>query len=285
MSALINYYKLTKPSIMLLVLVTGAVALVVEGSFLNQPLKFGLFLIGLYLTGGCANSLNQYFERDIDALMTRTSARRPLPMGLLSKRQALLFSIGIGSSGVILLAVTFNLLTGLLAVATILFYSLVYTLWLKPGTSENIVIGGIAGAMAPIGAWVAATGTVALMPWIMFLIVFLWTPPHFWSLALRFKDDYDRSALPMLPNVKGEKVTLRRIFIYSIGLFAASLLPLAVHFSWLYLIAAVVLGTVFVYKAFRCMRDKDQRQIWGLFKYSIFYLFSIFCCLIISGLN
>jgi protoheme IX farnesyltransferase len=264
---------------------TGGVALVLEGSFLNQPLKFGLFLVGLYLTGGCANSLNQFFERDIDAKMTRTAANRPLPMGLLTKRQALLFSIGIGSSGVILLAVTFNLLTGLLAVATILFYSLVYTLWLKPGTSENIVIGGIAGAMAPVGAWTAATGTVALMPWIMFLIVFLWTPPHFWSLALRFRDDYDRSELPMLPNVKGEKITLRRIFLYSLGLFVASLLPLAVNFSWLYLTTAVGLGLVFVYKAFRCMEDRNPKEIWGLFKYSIFYLFSIFCCLIIGGLN
>ena len=284
MSALINYFKLTKPTIMLLVLVTGGVALVVEGTLVDQPVKFGLFLIGLYLTGGCANSLNQYFERDIDAVMTRTSANRPLPLGLITKRQALVFSIGIGSSGVILLAVAFNLLTGLLAVGTILFYSLVYTLWLKPGTSENIVIGGIAGAMAPVGAWTAATGTVTLMPFIMFLIVFLWTPPHFWSLALRFKDDYDRSKLPMLPNVKGEQITLKRIFIYSVALFVASLLPLMVSFSLLYLIAAVALGAVFVYKSYQCMRYKNQQQVWGLFKYSIFYLFSIFCCLIISGL-
>lgn len=146
------YMQLTKPSIMLLVLVTGGTALIIEGSFLDSPLRLSIFLVGLYLTGGCANALNQLFERDIDARMTRTMKRRPLPQGQIGAGEALWFSIIIGGGGVLLLAVMFNLLTALLSLGTILFYSLFYTLWLKPNSSQNIVIGGIAGAMAPIGA-------------------------------------------------------------------------------------------------------------------------------------
>lgn len=267
---------------MLLVLATGATALVVEGSMLATPLRGFVFLLGLFLTGGCANALNQYFEREIDARMTRTCGRRPLPLGKLTDTQAVSFAVFIGCAGVLLLGFVFNWLTAILSLGVILFYSLFYTLWLKPNTSNNIVIGGIAGAMAPIGAWSAATGSTALMPWMLFLIIFLWTPPHFWALALRFKDDYQKAGLPMLPNVKGDRNTLTQILLYSIALFVASLLPLTVHFGWIYLITAVTMGTVFVAKTWKARRSNNPKQVWGVFKFSILYLFLLLFSLIVD---
>jgi len=275
--------QLTKPSIMLLVLATGATALIVEGSMLATPLRALVFLLGLFLTGGCANALNQYFERGIDAKMTRTCSRRPLPLGKLTDTQAVSFAVIIGCAGVLLLGFVFNWLTAVLSLGVILFYSLFYTLWLKPNTSNNIVIGGIAGAMAPIGAWSAATGSTALMPWLLFLIIFLWTPPHFWALALRFKDDYQKTGLPMLPNVKGDRNTLTQILVYSIALFGASLLPLAVDFGWIYMTTAVTMGTVFVAKTWRARRSNDPQQVWGVFKFSILYLFLLLFSLIVDA--
>jgi len=271
----LNLLKLTKPKIMLLVLAAGASALLIEGSMLESPFKFVLFLFGLFLTGGCANALNQYFERDIDSEMVRTSSKRPLPLGIITPPQALAFSLIIGISGFMLLVMAFNWLTGALSLATILFYALVYTLWLKPGTAQNIVIGGIAGAMAPVGAWTAATGSTAFMPWIIFLIIFFWTPPHFWSLALCFKDDYRRTKLPMLPIVKGDKKTLDAILLYTFIAVAITMLPLFIAFGWIYLVSALVLGAVFIYKSLLARRNKSRPFYWGLFKYSIIYLFAI----------
>jgi protoheme IX farnesyltransferase len=137
--------------------------------------------------------------------------------------------------------------------------------------------------MAPIGAWSAATGSTALMPWLLFLIIFLWTPPHFWSLALRFKDDYQKAGLPMLPNVKGDRKTLTQILLYSIALFGASLLPLAVQFGWIYMTTAVTMGTVFVAKTWQAKRSNDPKQVWGVFKFSILYLFLLLFSLIVDA--
>lgn len=271
----LNFLKLTKPKIMLLVLAAGASALLIEGSMLGSPFKFVLFLFGLFLTGGCANALNQYFERDIDSKMIRTSSKRPLPLGTITPPQALAFSLIIGIAGFMLLVIAFNWLTGALSLATILFYALVYTLWLKPGTTQNIVIGGIAGAMAPVGAWAAATGSTAFMPWIIFLIIFFWTPPHFWALALCFKDDYRRTKLPMLPIVRGDKKTLDAILLYTFIAVAITMLPLFITFSWIYLVSALILGAIFIYKSFLARRNKSRPFYWGLFKYSIIYLFAI----------
>jgi protoheme IX farnesyltransferase len=278
------YLNLTKPRIMLLVLFTGAAALVVEGSFLTQPVNFFLVLFGLYLTGGAANALNQYFERDIDARMTRTSSRRPLPTGQVTPFQALFFSIVIGAVGVVLFAVVFNMLTASLALITILFYSLYYTLWLKPTTTQNIVIGGAAGAMAPVGAWAAATGEMHIAAWLMFGIIFLWTPPHFWSLALLCKDDYDRVGLPMMPNIKGEKATLQQIFWYTIVLVIASLTLVLIQTGWIYLAAAVLLGIGYVRLAAKSLHDSSRQNIRKLFGYSLLYLFGIFSSIIIDAI-
>ena len=268
---------------MVLVLAGGATALFMEASLIGRPLHFLTFMIALYLTGGSANALNQYFERHIDAAMRRTSGRRPLPLGRLSAREALIFSIAIGLAGIFILGAVFNVLTALLAVGTILFYSLFYTLLLKPNTSQNIVIGGIAGAMAPVGAWTAATGGMAWQPWILFLIIFFWTPPHFWSLAHHFKDDYDRTGLPMMPSASGTTATLDQIFLYCLLLFAASLVLMVINFGWFYFIAAITLGPMFIFKAYRARRSEDSVLIWAMFKFSLIYLFGIFISLILDA--
>lgn len=281
-SLLSSYVTLTKPTIMLLVIFTGATALLVEGSLIHEPVKFFLVLLGLYLTGGCANALNQYFERDIDARMDRTKKRRPLPMGDLSARHALIFSVSIGVTGVVIFAAVFNWLTAMLSLGTILFYSLFYTLYLKPNTSQNIVIGGAAGAMAPVGAWAAATGTMAVAPWIMFLIVFFWTPPHFWALALFCKDDYIKAKLPMMPVVKGDDSTLNQMFLYSIVLVAVSLGLIAFGGGALYAVVATALGAMFLKKCWDAKKNKTEKQIRGLFGFSIVYLFALFFTMIID---
>ncbi len=282
-STLSAFFQLTKPTIMLLVVFTGATSLIIEGSMLAHPWKFLLVLAALYLTGGCANALNQYFEREIDSRMKRTYKRRPLPLGTLAPRPALIFSISIGVIGVLIFGFFFNWLTAMLSLGTILFYSLFYTLWLKPNTDQNIVIGGIAGAMAPVGAWTAATGHMDVVPWIMFLIIFLWTPPHFWALAMFCKDDYKKAQLPMLPVVRGDKATLRQILWYTITLCTVSLSLLAFGGGWLYLIVAAGLGYVFIKKAVALTRNHSDKLLRGLFGYSILYLFGLFTAMIVDG--
>jgi protoheme IX farnesyltransferase len=275
-------FQLTKPKIMLLVLITGMTTLILEGRLVAYPLQFVLFLVGLYMTGGAANAFNQYFERAVDARMERTRNRRPLPLGLISPSEAVIFSSALGLAGVILLGAVFNLLTAALAAGTMLFYSLVYTLWLKPNTPYNIVIGGIAGAMAPVGAWAAATGGMALTPWILFLIVFLWTPPHFWSLALYFRSDYERSRLPMMPIIKGDRATLQMIFYYAIAVVVASLAYIPIGGKWIYAAAALGLGAAFVHKVLIARQKMDRRSNWALFGFSIFYLFGLFAAMVLD---
>ena len=278
-----DYIQLTKPTIMFLVIFTGSAALVLEGSMLARPFDFFLCLFALYLTGGCANALNQYFEREIDSKMTRTSSRRPLPSGRLNATHALIFSISIGVVGVLIFGFFFNWLTAMLSLATILFYSLFYTLYLKPNTDQNIVIGGIAGAMAPVGSWTAATGQMDIVPWIMFAIIFFWTPPHFWALALFCKDDYNKAKLPMMPVVRGDKTTLKQILIYSFLLFAVSLSLLAFGAGWFYLTIALLLGVILIKKSFMAMRTGSEKLFKGLFGYSILYLFGLFTAIVIDG--
>ncbi len=281
-AVLTAYVKLTKPTIMLLVLFTGATALLVEGSLVQEPAKFAAVLVGLYLTGGCANALNQFFERDIDGRMARTRERRPLPMGELTPLHALVFSVAIGAIGVVLFAWVFNLLTAVLSLATILFYSLFYTLYLKPTTPHNIVIGGAAGAMAPVGAWTAATGSMAVAPWIMFGIVFLWTPPHFWALALYCKDDYVKARLPMMPVVQGDDRTLRQMRAYAIALVTLSLVLVFFGAGLLYFAAAGILGYLFLRKTHAALHDPTERRVRALFGFSILYLFALFLSMIVD---
>jgi protoheme IX farnesyltransferase len=268
----------------MLVLLTGAAALVWEGSMLSRPLDFLLVMIGLYLTGGCANALNQYLERDVDADRSRTRQRRPLPLGALTAGQALVFSVAIGAIGVALFAFAFNRLTAALSLLTIVFYAFVYTLWLKPNTDLNIVIGGAAGAMAPVGAWAAATGGTSLAPWAIFALVFLWTPPHFWSLALVYQDDYRRIDYPMLPLTRGVDATLRQIVAYCWALLGASFLPLLSGASWLYAGVALILGAMFLHKALQARARKSQASIPAVFRLSIAHLLFLLAALIFDRL-
>lgn len=267
---------------MSLVLFTGATALVMEGSMLARPLDFALVLLATYLTGGCANALNQYFERDLDSRMERTSQRRPLPQNRMTPKRALLFALVIGVAGLALFLFWFNWLSAALAAGTILFYSLFYTLLLKPRTTQNIVIGGVAGAMAPVGAWAAATGTTAVAPWMLFLIVFLWTPPHFWALAIVNREDYIRVGLPMLPVVKGQKVAARHILIYTLVLVAVSL-SMAVFSGLFYLMVALLLGGLFIARSLSAKRQDTPEAFKRLFGFSIVYLFGLFFAIILQA--
>jgi len=280
----VDFFQLTKPTIMFMVLVTGAGALCFEGSLLADLPAFALVLLGLYLTGGSANALNQYFERDIDAQMARTRNRRPLPKHKLSPKQALVFATAIGVLGVTVFAVFFNALSALMALATIVFYGFFYTLVLKPKTHLNIVIGGAAGAMAPPIAWAAATGTVSTAPWILALVIFLWTPPHFWALALFRKDDYVKVQLPMLPVVKGDRATLNQILVYTILLVALTLVLSFFGAGLVYTVAAAALGAVFIQKAVATRRNSTPKSQRGLFGYSIMYLLALFGTVIVEKL-
>jgi protoheme IX farnesyltransferase len=273
---LLDFINLTKPTILLLVVLTGAAALVMEGSLLSEPAAFGLVLLGLSLTAGSANALNQYFERDIDAVMDRTKRKRPLPLKNLSPRAALFFAVTIGVGAVLLFAFRFNLFSAVLALGTILYYAFFYTLYLKPRLYQNIVIGGAAGSMAPVIAWAAATGGLNLTPWILFLIIFFWTPPHFWALAMCVKKDYERAKIPMLPVVKGDKETARQILVYTLWMVAFSLALLIVRAGLVYLLLALVLNGIFLYKAYRIWRRGAFAEAWGLFGYSIVYLLVLF---------
>ncbi len=276
-----------KPSIMLLVLVTGATALVLEGSLVNGGIvgaaRFALVLLGLMLTGGSANAFNMYFERDVDARMTRTMKRRPLPLGKMSPRPALIFAIAIGLVGVAIFAAFFNLLSAALSLATIIFYSFFYTLYLKPRTPYNIVIGGAAGSMAPVIAWAAASGEIAVTPLLLFAIIFLWTPPHFWALALYMKKDYELVSYPMMPVARGDEFTRQQILAYTLALVLFSAACMAIGAGLLYVLVAVLCGILFVVKSARIWRSRSNEQARGLFGYSIIYLFAIFAGLIVDS--
>ncbi|HSG99548.1 MAG TPA: heme o synthase, partial [candidate division Zixibacteria bacterium] len=260
-----------------------ATALTLEGSLLSDPFLFFAALLGLYLAGGSANALNQCFERNIDAQMTRTSSRRPLPQGRLGVGEAFVFSVSIGLAGVALFAIFFNLLSAALALATILFYSLFYTLYLKPTTDQNIVIGGAAGAMAPIIAWAAASGAITLAPIVMFAIVFLWTPPHFWALALFCSEDYQRVNLPMLPVSRGAETTYRWILYYTLAVVVVSLTLLIAGAGWAYLAAAVGLGGMMIRRAQLARRERSVVAHRGLFGFSIVYLFALFVAMMVDA--
>jgi protoheme IX farnesyltransferase len=268
---------------MVLVVFSAITALFLEGSAISHPLDALLITLGIYLAGGSANALNQYFEREIDARMSRTRTRRPLPLGNILPLNALVFAITIGLVSIAILGLIYNWLSAFMALGTIIFYGFLYTLWLKPNTDQNIVIGGAAGAMAPLIAWAAATGSLALTPAILFLIVFIWTPPHFWALALYFKDDYKKVGMPMLPIVRGEKSALNQVFFYTIALFAVSLGLLAVNAGPIYAIAAILLGGIFIKKAYSARSKKTRELQWALFGYSVVYLFGLFFAMIIDS--
>jgi heme o synthase len=271
-----SYLRLTKPRIVELLLVTTVPAMILAERGMPSLWRIAATLFGGSLSAGGANAINQYLERDIDLVMARTR-RRPLPAHLIQPERALAFGIGLGVAGFAWLALTVNLLSAVLALSALLFYVVVYTAWLKRRTPQNIVIGGAAGAVPVLVGWAAVTGRVGLPAWILFAIVFTWTPPHFWALSLRYQRDYAAAGVPMLPVVAGPEATGRQILAYSYALVAVSLLlyPFG-HTGVLYPIAALGLGGLFVKGALRLRRKPTRAAAIGLFRYSIVYLALLF---------
>jgi protoheme IX farnesyltransferase len=270
------YYRLTKPRIIVLLLITTVPAMVLaQGGLPSLGLVLAT-LVGGTLAAGAANSINMYLDRDIDEVMRRTRGR-PLPAHQVPPERALAFGFWVGAFSFLFLAMTVNMLAATLSLAAIAFYVVIYTMWLKRSTTQNIVIGGAAGAAPALIGWAAVTGSLALPAWILFAIVFVWTPPHFWALALRFQGDYAAAGVPMLPVVKGDDETRRQIFLYSLVLFGTTLLlaPVA-GMGPIYLATAVVLGGVFVYRALVLWRLAGSDRSWKLFTYSIVYLAALF---------
>jgi heme o synthase len=270
------YYRLTKPRIILLLLITTVPAMLLAAQGVPSPWLIVATLVGGTLAAGSANAINMYLDRDIDAVMRRTR-QRPLPAHAIEPVDALRFGFVLGAVAFHFLAITVNALAAVLALSAIAFYVFVYTMWLKRTTAQNIVVGGAAGAVPALVGWAAVTGTLAWPAVLLFGIVFLWTPPHFWALALRYSGDYAAAGVPMLPVVRGENETRRQIVLYALVLFAATLVLVPVGgMGPVYTAAAVVLGGVFVYRALLVWRATDEAATRRLFSFSIAYLAGLF---------
>jgi protoheme IX farnesyltransferase len=282
-NTLYSYLQLTKPRIVLLFTLTGIAALVLEGTLAASSVAFWMIVLGMTLTAGSANALNQYIDRDIDAVMERTRKKRPLPMGLITPNHALAYALVSGVVATWILYFYGNAHAAFWGVFTIGFYVGVYTLWLKRRTPYNIVIGGAAGATAPLIGWAAGTGQLSWIAVAMFMVIFMWTPPHFWALALCVKDEYAEASVPMLPVVAGESRTRLEILIYTIALLPFTLVPYALGGSGnIYLISAILLGAEFLRRAWALYTLKDRKTAWGLFGYSIVYLLALYVVMILD---
>ncbi len=267
---------LTKPRIIELLLITTLPTMIVAQRGLPPVWLMAATLLGGALAAGGANAINMFVDRDIDKLMHRTS-KRPLVTGAVTPRNALVFAITLEIAAFVELWAWVNLLSAALAISATLFYVFVYTLWLKRTSSQNIVIGGAAGAVPVLVGWAAVTDSLSWTPVVMFAIIFVWTPPHFWALAVKYKDDYQAASVPMLPAVATFKRTAREILLYSIALVGVSLLLAVVAtLGVIYVAAAVVLGVVFVALAVRLMRQQTPKAAMQLFSYSITYLTLLF---------
>jgi len=279
------FFNLMKPRVMSLVIFTCAVGLLiapVKINFINAICS----LIAVALGSGAAGALNMWYESDLDSLMTRTCLR-PIPAGKLKKNQALTFGVLTSLVSVITLYIFSNLIAAFLLVTTILFYVFIYTIWLKRKTPQNIVIGGASGALPPVIGWAIATNGVTLEPIILFLIIFIWTPSHFWALSLYKSDDYKKARIPMLPVTSGVKKTKLNIFIYALILFPISISPYFLNFSGLvYLIPSVIFSSYYVFISYKLFKEKnsvfEKKLATKLFGYSIFYLFIIFSFILID---
>ena len=270
------YVALTKPRIIELLLITTVPTMFVAARHLPSIGLILLTLVGGTLAAGGANAMNMVYDRDIDAVMERTK-HRPLVTGAMSPRAAIVFAIGLEVAAFVELWLTVNLLSAVLAVSATAFYVGIYTMWLKRSTSHNIVIGGAAGAVPVLVGWSSVTGHLAVAPFILFAIVFFWTPPHFWALAVRYRDDYRSANVPMLPAVADLPAVVRQIIAYTVILIALSMAfgPSA-HLGISYLVIAAVLGAVFFWRAWSLRQDPSPKNAMRLFTYSISYLTVLF---------
>ena len=287
-----DWITLLKPRVLSLVVFSGAIGLLVAPGHLNPVLALTAILCITVAAGACG-VINMWYDRDIDAIMRRTR-NRPIPAGRIQPGSALGFGVTLAIGSVLVMGLTVNIPAALILALSICFYVFVYTMWLKRRTPQNIVIGGAAGAFPPVIGWAAVTGSVDLLPLVLFGIVFIWTPPHFWSLALWANDDYRRAGVPMLPVVAGARETRRQILLYSIILVPLTLVPCLMGFSGLpYGVAAALLGLVFLQRMGRVMTDRQDAQGNSLtgdapakaaFKYSVLYLFALLAALALDRL-
>lgn len=273
---LTSYFLLTKPVIVALLLATTLGAMFVAARGTPDPIIVLITLLSGGMTAAGASALNSYFDRDIDPKMARTS-RRPIPTGKIAAQDALFFALVLCTSGVLLLALYVNLLSAALSFVGIIYYAVIYTLILKRSTPQNVVIGGAAGAIPPLVGWAAVTNEVNLLAVYLFLIIFYWTPPHTWALMLMVKKDYERAGVPMMPVVRGEGETRRQIALYSFLMVAITLVPFSLrNLGILYFVAALLLGSWFIYLALKLSRDQSKRTARRLYFYSNAYLALLF---------
>src|SRR4051812_33721446 len=278
-----DFIALMKPRVMLLAVFTAVVGLIIAPGDLD-PLLGSIAILAIAAGAGAAGVFNMWYDADIDAVMART-ATRPIPSGKISRAEALAFGVILSCSAVAVLGLALNVKAAALLAFTIFFYVVVYTIWLKRQTPQNIVIGGVAGALPPVIGWAAATGNIGLEPLVLFLIIFLWTPPHFWALSLNRADEYARAGVPMLPVLAGRAATTRQILIYTVLLQPISLLPWALGFAGaIYGAAAAICGALLVALAWRLCGagEADRRAAHRLFAFSIVYLFVLFAALLAS---
>jgi protoheme IX farnesyltransferase len=276
------YINLMKPHVTTLLLAVTALTMVIAARGMPSPVLMAATLVGGLLAAGSANAVNCYFDRDIDELMGRTM-RRSLPAGRVSARRALIFGIVLAVGSFAEMAALVNLLAAVLALSGILFYVFVYTRWLKRSTPQNIVIGGAAGAIPPLVGWAAVTNSLSVGAFLLFTVIFFWTPPHFWALSLLIKRDYERAGIPMLPVVLGDQETRRQIFLYSWLLLGVTLLLFAGGvMSYLYLVSALILGGILIYLAYRLLRGGSLHWANRLFWFSNSYLAILFAVMAID---
>ncbi|TPI21899.1 heme o synthase [Mesorhizobium sp. B4-1-1] len=280
-----DFFALLKPRVMSLVVFTAFVGLVAAPVAIN-PLLAMIAILAIAIGAGASGALNMWYDADIDAVMTRT-AGRPVPAGRVTPGEALSFGLVLSVLSVMTLGVLVNWLSAALLAFTIFFYAVIYTMWLKRWTPQNIVIGGAAGAIPPVIGWAAVTGSVSLESVILFLIIFLWTPPHFWALALFKSDDYARAGIPMMPNVAGQASTRRQIFAYALILAPVGVLPWALGYTTAgYGVVSAVLGAGFVWYAWKVLAmaddDRAMKPAKALFGYSLLYLFAIFAAYLVD---
>ena len=279
------FFNLMKPRVMSLVIFTCAVGLLIAPIKVNfVDAMFSLMAVAL--GSGAAGALNMWYESDLDSIMTRTCLR-PIPTGKLTRNQALFFGIFASFFSVVTLYIFSNVVAATTLIITILFYVFVYTIWLKRKTSQNIVIGGAAGALPPIIGWAIATNEISLEPIILFLIIFIWTPSHFWALSLYKSEDYRKAKIPMLPITSGIKTTKLNILVYALILFPVAILPFILNYSGeIYLILALVLSGYYVFISYKLFKEKnkikEKKLATKLFAYSILYLFMIFTSILID---
>ncbi len=276
-----DYFALLKPRVMSLVVFTGFAGLYLAPGHLH-PLLAAVAVLCIAVASGACGAINMWYDRDIDALMTRT-CRRPLPAGRMAPGDALGFGIFLAGASVMVMGLALNGAAAALLALTIAFYVFVYTMWLKRSTPQNIVIGGAAGALPPLVGWAAATGTVGVPALVLFALIFFWTPPHFWALALYRSDDYARAGVPMLPVVAGPAETKRQMLIYTLVLWPLALAPAFLGIAGLiYGAVALVLSAIFTAMAVRVLRSEDERPARQMFAFSIVYLFALFAVMVVD---